>query len=477
MWGSTALLANLEMRAGLPGVEQPGHVRLQRWSRRLHELDSEVTWFYSRSYAADPIGTSRTLLAWRDTLVDAGWDGDEIPDGGERLRTLHDLERVGEAPAGRPDRLRAIETEIRNRRLRPFDAIQLAEPIDDWPGRWRRLFALLEEAGTPVRSVEPQFAPSNTEVEGVLDRLIAEEAAVLLRAGKAFERVQVKRLMIRAVTALSELLASSGFVMEAVESACSVRWGSRQLDGRLDLLLRDKSGADFVLDLKWGTARYRKMLMAGTATQLAIYAAARQLETGAPHLPDAAYFSLSRGELLATDVRLFRGVRAVHGPDLASTWQRLDRTVDLEPGDICVLVAKNAEAEALAAALATRRMNAGIARAGVPGGSRRAGRANFATGRRVISREHAVLARHEHRQPFAPGAPTNRRRHVEESVSTSGSSRTTTTIATSNASPANPRRRDSCGARFESLAPMTLPSVAMSVNRNTTGQSRLAWPR
>jgi hypothetical protein len=69
--------------------------------------------------------------------------------------------------------------------------------------------------------------------------------------------------------------------------------------------------------------------MEGTATQLAIYAAARRFTTAAAHLPGAAYFSLSRGELLATDVRLFSGERAVNGPDLASTWSGLERTVDL----------------------------------------------------------------------------------------------------------------------------------------------------
>jgi ATP-dependent helicase/nuclease subunit B len=845
VWGPTALLANLELRAGLPGFQQTEHVRLQRWSRRLHEIESATPRFYSRSYATDPLGTSRTLLSWRDTLVEGGWDGEAIPEGGDRLGTLHELERAGDTPAGQPDRLRAIEAELQARRLRPFEALELAEPIDVWPGRWRKLFGLLEELGTPVRSLEPRFTPSSadtdlgrlqssiaageravgqivgdgslvllqaetswelahavaallrrfndpstaivrggalrpldfaltsqgfpsqglactspwrpvlqllplsvelafepkdpyrvlelltlplgpfsglvgnrlatalaaspgiggrawrfakesiqkqlidralrasarsgedeavavararadaedrlervaawleqpgsdphvgaprhsmleiadrvrtwlrnyfvvlkssepdvvnldferkvavvaaalsqaqtfhealshdprevldataarqlvesvassgeslileiersgridpvdgpaalhrsrdtvvwwhctsgtewrpsarpwrvrelealrnagillvdparrlaietagwrrailaarrrlvlavprwsegqelephpiwdeivarfnatssdtaritlsvqdaldgnaaseplgsvfsavdslplpparlawridasllqpavrhsassvealigcplrwvleyraglrsasvvaipseplmngtlghrlveelhgagvladptrtaTEVEGVLDRLIAEEAAVLLRAGKAFERAQLKRQLVRTVSALSELLASSEFVVEAVESVCSVQWGSRQLEGRLDLLLRDKSGADFVLDLKWGVGRYRKMLMAGTATQLAIYAAARRLMTGAPHLPGAAYFSLKRGEILATDVRLFRGKRAVNGPDLASTWSKLERTVDL----------------------------------------------------------------------------------------------------------------------------------------------------
>src|SRR5690242_6914098 len=69
VWGPTALLANLELQAGLPRVEQPEHVRLQHWSRRLHQLEAGTPRFYSQSYATDPVGTSRTLLSWRDALV------------------------------------------------------------------------------------------------------------------------------------------------------------------------------------------------------------------------------------------------------------------------------------------------------------------------------------------------------------------------------------------------------------------------
>ena len=96
----------------------------------------------------------------------------------------------------------------------------------------------------------------------------------------------------------------------------------------MDLVLRDAGGDHIVLDLKWGANRYRDLLRLGNAVQLAIYAAVKRLVMGIPELPTAAYFSLSKGELLATDVSRFATGRAVDGPGLSDTWSRLERTVD-----------------------------------------------------------------------------------------------------------------------------------------------------
>jgi hypothetical protein len=103
--------------------------------------------------------------------------------------------------------------------------------------------------------------------------------------------------------------------------------------------LRDENG--ICTHLKWGANRYRQLLESGTALQLAVYAAVRHFTTGASKLPSAAYFSLSKGALLATDVDRFATERKLNGPDLADTWARTERTVDLVErtlagGDIAV---------------------------------------------------------------------------------------------------------------------------------------------
>ncbi len=186
-----------------------------------------------------------------------------------------------------------------------------------------RLVETLHDAG----ALRPS-ADLGTHIDTHLDRLLREEAAVLLRAGMTFERAQLRKQLAASVTALAELLRASKLTVIAVESRVVVSWRDGELEGRLDLLLKDAKGREVVVDLKWGHSRYRKLLVAGQAIQLAVYAAARRIETGARALPPAAYFSLSRGQLLAVDVAPFPGSRALDGPSLDGTWTKLENTVE-----------------------------------------------------------------------------------------------------------------------------------------------------
>ncbi len=162
-----------------------------------------------------------------------------------------------------------------------------------------------------------------------LDRLLREEAAVLLLPGMTFELAQLRQQLGRAVTTLAELLTESKLTVVDVKVAVEAPWRAGLLGGRLDLLLRDEAGRDVVLDLKWGLKRYRELLQSGGATQLAVYAAARMRATNAAEMPAAAYFSLGRGQLLTTPGGPFLARSApIDGPSLAETWTRLERTAD-----------------------------------------------------------------------------------------------------------------------------------------------------
>jgi hypothetical protein len=145
----------------------------------------------------------------------------------------------------------------------------------------------------------------------------------------SFELVKLRKQLTASLCGLSELLVGSGLSVAGVEVATVARWGERDLEGRLDLLLRRADGGDAVLDLKWGRQTYRDLLESGLAIQLAVYATVRRLATGAAELPMAAYFSLSRGEFLATESGPFLGVRTLAGPKLSETWAKLEKTVGL----------------------------------------------------------------------------------------------------------------------------------------------------
>ncbi len=103
-WSPTALLRNLELRVGVPSPTPSEAVRVQRFSRRMGAVLSELPGaFYARSYAVDPLGTATTILAWRDALSLGGWNGERIANGGERLDALQAIESGLTAPPGVAD--------------------------------------------------------------------------------------------------------------------------------------------------------------------------------------------------------------------------------------------------------------------------------------------------------------------------------------------------------------------------------------
>lgn len=169
--GPLALLANLELRLGLPSPDETHGRRLQVWSQRLAALAQRQACFYASSYELDALGTATTLLSWRDLLVDAGWDGQAVPRGGARLDVFAELEREGGLPMAAADRLRRVEAELTRCRTRPWDKLELAEPREAWPGRWQRVFALLEQRGTEVS--EPALALPGAAASSDLGRLQA----------------------------------------------------------------------------------------------------------------------------------------------------------------------------------------------------------------------------------------------------------------------------------------------------------------
>jgi hypothetical protein len=115
-----------------------------------------------------------------------------------------------------------------------------------------------------------------------------------------------------------------------VEVEVDEPWRGGTLGGWIDLLLCDEHGHDVIVDLKWGKRSYVDALGSGRATQLAVYAAARKLASKARELPPAAYFSLGRGELLATDGRPFAGasIAPTKGPPLSDTWSQIEHTIE-----------------------------------------------------------------------------------------------------------------------------------------------------
>ncbi|KAB2910115.1 MAG: PD-(D/E)XK nuclease family protein [Kofleriaceae bacterium] len=175
-WGPTGLLRDLSLRLGLPIKSAPSSAqdaaRVAAFARRMARLVAREA-FYAKSFEMDPIGTAEMVLSWRDTLVEAGWDGERVAGGGPRLDALAELEEHDDPlPSGAADHLAAAEVALlmlHQQHRPPYESIEITDDIDAWPGRWRRVFSLLQQAGTQI--LRPSEPSGGAEPGSDLDHL------------------------------------------------------------------------------------------------------------------------------------------------------------------------------------------------------------------------------------------------------------------------------------------------------------------
>ncbi|MDR3230162.1 MAG: PD-(D/E)XK nuclease family protein [Synergistaceae bacterium] len=136
------------------------------------------------------------------------------------------------------------------------------------------------------------------------DELLPSMASELLLEGRELDNKRTKRAVVYAVRQLAECVGRLGLTVERPEEKLESRTGDVAFSGYADLILRDRSGSAFVLDMKWtGSSRYRKEeVEEGRAMQLAAYAwLLRSLESegeGSKSI-HSGYFMLAQGELLS----------------------------------------------------------------------------------------------------------------------------------------------------------------------------------
>lgn len=193
VWGPAQWLRDLELRLGLDCSPAPTALRTMRWAARMDTLvtsageESPRRPFYARSFEVDRLGTAQAVVELRDALVEAGWNGAPLPDGGPRLRDLYELEACTEPalPAGVADRVARVAQELETHRgaaqppLALYEQITVAEPLECWPAIWQRTFELLERAGTKLLRLEATLpgAPAESDLGQVQAALRASTLA------------------------------------------------------------------------------------------------------------------------------------------------------------------------------------------------------------------------------------------------------------------------------------------------------------
>lgn len=183
-------------------------------------------------------------------------------------------------------------------------------------------------------------------VDRELPRLLGEEGALLLEAGR---QAECQRFIVQsgeALVALVEHLRAAEVEQVAMEEWQEGEFDGGGLQGSIDLLATRADGNEAVVDIKWGGRRYRRdALLADRYLQLAVYHHLRREQTG--RSPALSYFIVNDAHMLSLDHAFFPHAeiieRAADG-DSTDYWRQVEslwrwRRQQLERGLVEVTVA------------------------------------------------------------------------------------------------------------------------------------------
>ncbi len=152
--GERGLLQILETHTGLKGPELTATRRCLQYLSALRSVNQAAR-FFSSSLKEDPLGVARDLLALRNELRMAGWDGKAV-NGVAKLEDLAEVEQVAVLRTELPDRILALIALLEDWRSRkrslPVVEIELLDPISGFEPLWQRLLTTLQSSG--VRLIE-----------------------------------------------------------------------------------------------------------------------------------------------------------------------------------------------------------------------------------------------------------------------------------------------------------------------------------
>jgi RecB family exonuclease len=175
--GPNGLVEILETARGLGAPSTANVVRIAAFEAALENLDGPPR-FWTKSLEVDGWATARTLLRWRDELVDAGWN----PAAGWTGRRLADLAAAAQAavdlPTGIADRTAALAADLAERPTLPIRRIRLVDRRTDHPIGWRRLLDRLEACGVAVEQLEARPAAPEHTALGRLQRWMTGEGPI-----------------------------------------------------------------------------------------------------------------------------------------------------------------------------------------------------------------------------------------------------------------------------------------------------------
>lgn len=170
--GPSGLLTILETQLGMTDQRINAPVRIGEYLHCLRSCDNGSR-FYSKSFAVDAFGVSKTLLFWRDSWVEAGWDQQSEKGNHPILIDLTAVEEIArkELSPGFCDRLRRVLVSLEKRNGLVLN-IALMERREELPPVWKKIVNLLVVDEEDIGQVMEVLAESETDLARLQESIL-----------------------------------------------------------------------------------------------------------------------------------------------------------------------------------------------------------------------------------------------------------------------------------------------------------------
>lgn len=156
------------------------------------------------------------------------------------------------------------------------------------------------------------------------DERIALDAAPLAQADQLMERQKLRSQLLRAVDVLVNTLISGGYRIIGIEVEVASTAFGKTLNGWIDCVAAREDGREAIIDFKYaGRSKYRDLIRAGRAVQLATYAYSRSGNGAA--FPAVAYLVLADGLLYTPSGSAIEGNGnrvVIDAPAITEVWNQ-----------------------------------------------------------------------------------------------------------------------------------------------------------
>ena len=217
--GTMGFLSILETQCGVAAVTESSTTRIIQYMACLKELDTPDR-FYHPSFLVDEFNVARTLLQWRDSWYESGWNGQLDKKVTHRLQDMADLEQLakGNVGAGVGERLQTLLLKLKIQTTQ-VEQVNLLDPLGSFSPLWQQILEHFKVTQQPDLKIAAKQTSDLTRLQNSLIQLSTESLA-------KDKQGSVKKIQLVGDNSFVVIKAKS----KAVSSRLITQWLAKNVD-------------------------------------------------------------------------------------------------------------------------------------------------------------------------------------------------------------------------------------------------------